>query len=245
MRFSMARPLHRLLPARSLLPVLALIATLPACTVARMQLDPQLDGNAPAQQVSGMGLMQFRKPVVFGAYQAKITRGGMKTTTSTRLGPYQSAASQQDFDFAMTAPASWTGTCTYGTSKRSALYPINNDAGLVCTLVPVGAPGWQISLASRGNVLGPNSLTGTLTDGKASYGVAMVHRLAGSHFASAEPVGYEIRDPAGLAVAAVQVFNPGFVWIDPRLPSDQQTALAAGVYALLFSASATRDINDP
>ncbi len=216
------------------------------CTAARMQLDPQLASNAPEQPVSGLSLAQFRKPVTFGPYSATLTRGGFKSTTETGIGPYKQKKTEQPFAFTMAGgtPASWVGDCSYGTSQRSVLFPINNDAGLVCTLVPEGGKGWQIVLASAGKLYGPNSLSGTLTDGQTSYGVAMVHRLAGSSFSSAEPVGYEIRDAGGVAVAAVQTFNRGQVWIDPRLAAEQQTALAAGAIALLVSRSATADINE-
>lgn len=216
------------------------------CTTARMQLDPQLATNAPEQPVSGLSLAQFRKPVTFGPYTAVLTKGGFKRTTNTGIGPYKSSKTKQDFAFTMNGgtPASWAGTCSYGTSQRSVLFPVNNDAGLVCTLVPEGAGGWQLVLASEGKLYGPNSLSGTLTDGKANFGVAMVHRLANSSFSSSEPVGYEIRDAAGVAVAAVQIFNSGQVWIDPRLPVEQQTALATGAMALLVSRSAASDINE-
>lgn len=216
------------------------------CSAARMQLDPALAANAPEQPVSGLSLAQFRKPVTFGPYTATLTKGGFQKSTQTNIGPYRGASTSQDFTFTMTGggPATWNGTCSYGASQRSVLFPINNDAGLVCTLIPQGAAGWQIALASQGKLFAANTLTGTLTDGTTTYGVAMVHKLANAAFSSAEPVGYELRDAAGVAVAAVQIFNPGHVWIDPRLPAEQQTALAAGAVALLVSRSAASDINE-
>ena len=222
------------------------LMTATGCSAARMQLDPNLAANAPEQQVSGLSLAQFRKPVTFGPYTATLTKGGFKRSTQTNIGPYRGAATKQDFAFTMAGggPATWAGTCSYGSSQRSVLFPVNNDAGLVCTLIPQGAGGWQIALASQGKLFQANTLTGTMTDGKTTYGVAMVHKLANAAFASSEPVGYEIRDQGGVAVAAVQVFNPGHVWIDPRLPADQQTALAAGAVALLVSRSAASDINE-
>lgn len=236
----------RRLASSCLLPSLALAGLLTGCSAARMQLDPQLTAYAPDMQVSGLAWVQFRKPITFGNYTAALTRGGWKTSTKTQAGPYSASSTKQDFDFTMSGgtPASWAGTCTYGTSQRSVLFPINDDAGLVCTLVPQGAGGWQIALASKGNLTAPNTLSGTLTDGTTTYGVAMVHRLANSAFNSATPVGYEIRDAAGVAVAAIQVFNPGHVWIDARLAPEQQTALAASAAALLMSAGATSEIND-
>jgi hypothetical protein len=233
-------------PSSLALLALAGLLTATGCTAARMQLDPQLAAAAPEQGVRGLSLAQFRKPVTFGPYTATLTRGGFKSTRKTSAGPYQGSKTSQDFAFTMAGgtPAPWAGECSYGSSQRAVLFPINDDAGLVCTLVPAGSPGWQIALASEGKLFGPNSLSGTLTDGQTTYGVTMVHRLANSSFSSAEPVGYELRDAHGVAVAAVQIFNAGQVWIDPRLPAEQQTALAAGAVALLVSRSAASDINE-
>lgn len=238
-------PTPRHLPSLALLALAGLLFT-SACSAARMQLDPQLASAAPEQPVHGLALAQFRKPVTFGPYTATLTKSGFKSTTKTGIGPYQASKTSQDFAFTMAGgtPTPWAGACTYGSSQRAVLFPIDNDAGLVCTLIPEGSSGWQIVLASEGKLYGPNSLSGTLTDGQTTYGVTMVHRLANSGFNSAEPVGYELRDAQGVAVAAVQIFTPGQVWIDPRLPAAQQTALAASAVALLVSREAAGDIND-
>ncbi|HEY0138057.1 MAG TPA: hypothetical protein VGB85_28420 [Nannocystis sp.] len=230
----------------SLILALAGLLTATGCSAARMELDPQLASAAPEQPVRGLSLAQFRKPVTFGPYSATLTKGGFKSTSQTNAGPFAAKKTSQDFAFTMSGgtSATWAGACSYGSSQRAVLFPINNDAGLVCTLVPEGSAGWQIALASEGKLFGPNSLSGTLTDGQTTYGVKMIHRLANSAFSSAEPVGYELRDAQGVAVAAVQIFNPGQVWIDPRLPAAQQTALAAGAVALLVSRSAASDINE-
>lgn len=216
------------------------------CTAARMQLDPALHAAAPEQQVSGVAWAQFRKPMNFAGYTATVTRGGWKKTSQTKIGPYQRAESEQSFTYAMSGgtPASWTGSCSFGTSKQGVLFPISDDAGLVCVLLPQGGGGWQLQLASKGELYRANTLTGTMTDGKTTLSIAMVHQLAGAAFQSARPVGYEIRDAAGVAVAAVQTGGPHFVWIDPRLPVEQQTAIAAGAFGLLVTGSAADDINE-
>lgn len=232
-------------PFRFVASLFALSLVSAGCS-ARMQLDPALTAKAPEQPVSGTAFASFRKPVTFGAYTATLTKGGFTTTTRTSAGPYQRESSKQAFDYTLVGgtPASWTGSCAYGASKQGVLFPISNDAGLVCTMVPDSGGGWQLELKSKGKLYGPNSLTGSMTDGTTTLSIAMVHKLAGAAFSSAEPVGYEIRDAGGVAIAAVQIFNPQFVWIDPGLPADLQTAIAAAAAGLLVSGKSTRDIND-
>lgn len=232
---------------RSSLSLLVVLSVLTAgCSAARMQLDPALTARAPEQAVSGTAFAQFRKPVTFAGYTATLTKGGFQTNSKTSVGPYQRSSSKQSFEFALTGgtPASWAGSCAYGTSKQGVLFPISNDAGFVCTLVPEGAGGWQLELKSGGRLYAANTLSGTMTDGATTLSIAMVHKLAGSSFASASPVGYEIHDAGGVAVAAVQIFNPQFVWIDPGLPVEVQTAIAAAATGLLVSGNAASDIND-
>jgi hypothetical protein len=223
----------------------AAIASAAGCTSARIQIDPALAASAPEQPIAGMALAQMKRPVTFAGYTATLTRGGGETTTTMRAGPYSREKTTQAYAFAMTGgtPPAWSGACTFGTLKQSALFPVQDDAGLVCELQPEGAAAWRLQLASQGKLYGPNSLSGTLGDGATELGVAMVHRLAGSSFASASPVGYELRDGSGAAVAAVQTFSPYLVWIDPRLPAEQQTAVAAGISALLLSGGATSRLN--
>lgn len=223
----------------------ALLLGLAGCS-ARMVLDPKLAASAPETPVSGVAFAQFRKPVVFGPYTATLTRGGFTRTSSTNLGPYQRQTTKKNFEFTLQggAPASWQGKCSYGASEQAVLFPISDDAGFVCTLVPDGAAGWQLQLASQGKLLKANTLTGTMTDGTTTLKIAMVHRLEQAAFASAGPVGYEFRDASGAAVAAVQVFNPQKVWIDPSLPPALQTAIAAGAVGLLVSADAAASINE-
>lgn len=234
------------LSLRSIAPLFALSLLSAGCSAARMQLDPALTAKAPEQAVSGTAFAAFRKPVTFGAYTATLTKGGFQTNKSTSVGPYQRKESKQAFDFSLVGgtPASWAGSCAYGTSKQGVLFPISNDAGFVCTMVPQGAGGWQLELKSQGKLYGPNTLSGSMTDGTTTLSIAMVHKLAGSAFSSSGPVGYEIRDAGGVAVAAVQIFNPQFVWIDPGLPPEVQTAIAAAAAGLLVSGSAASDIND-
>ncbi|WAS98358.1 hypothetical protein [Nannocystis punicea] len=213
---------------------------------ARMMVDPALTAKAPEQPVSGVAFATFRKPVTFGVYTAKVTKGGFQTTSRTSLGPYERETKKQAFEYSLAggAPASWANSCAYGSSKQGALFAISNDAGLVCTMVPEGAGGWQLELKSAGKLYGPNSLSGSMTDGTTTLSIKMVHQLQGRSFASAEPVGYEIRDAGGAAVAAVQIFAPHHVWIDPGLPVELQTAIAAAAAGLLVSAQSTSDLND-
>lgn len=225
---------------------LLLAAPLAACTAARMELDPRLATAAPEQPVSGAAWAQFRKPVRFGAFTATLTKGGFTSTSSTHAGPYERETTRQAFEFTMQGgtPASWQGACSYGTSRQAVLFPINDDAGFVCTLVPDGAQGWQLQLASQGKLYQANTLTGTLTDGTTTFSIAMVHRLQQAAFDSATPVGYAIRDAGGAAVAAVQTFQPQKLWIDPALPIEHQTAIAAAAVGLLVSSGATSTINN-
>lgn len=222
-----------------------LAAPLGACTAARMELDPKLATSAPEQPVRGAAWAQFRKSVTFGAYTAKLTKGGFTTTSSTRAGPYERDTTRQAFEFVMQGgtPASWQGACSYGTSRQAVLFPIKDDAGFVCTLIPEGAPGWQLHLASQGKLYQVNTLSGTLTDGTTTFSVAMVHRLQRASFASASPVGYQLRDAGGAAVAAVQTLQPQTIWVDPALPIEHQTAIAAAAVGLLVSSGAASSIN--
>lgn len=224
----------------------ALVVAPAGCSAARMQLDPQLVARAPEQPVSGVAFASFRKPVTFGSYTAKLTKGGFVTSTKTSAGPYERSSKKQAFEFTLTGgtPASWAGSCAYGASKQGVLFPISNDAGLVCTLVPQSGAGWQLELASGGKLYAPNTLSGTMTDGTTKLSIAMVHQLAGAAFQSASPVGYEVRDASGAAIAAVQILNPNFVWIDPQLPPELQSAIAAAATGLLVSGKVTSDIND-
>lgn len=226
--------------------LVALFALSAGCSSARMQLDPQLVARAPEQPVKGVAFAQFRKPVTFGPYTATLTRGGFQKGSKTSIGPYARESRSQEFEFTLTGggQASWSGSCAFGTSKQGVLFPISDDAGLVCTLVPQGGGGWQLELASKGKLYGPNSLSGAMTDGATKLSIAMVHQIAGAAFASSKPVGYEIRGAGGAAVAAVQIFNPQFVWIDPQLPAEVQAAIAAAAAGLLVSADAASDINE-
>lgn len=216
------------------------------CSSARMQLDPQLVAKAPEQPVKGVALATFRKPVTFGAYTAKLTRGGFQKGSKTTIGPYERESKSQEFEFTLAGggQASWSGSCAFGTSKQGVLFPISNDAGFVCTLSPPSGSGWQLELASQGKLYAPNSLSGAMTDGTTKLSIAMVHKIAGSAFTSSKPVGYEFRDESGAAVAAVQILNPHLVWIDPQLPAGVQAAIAAATVGLLVSKEAASDINE-
>ncbi|MBZ5710586.1 hypothetical protein [Nannocystis pusilla] len=230
---------------RLVLTLFALSFAAAGCS-ARMQLDPVLTAKAVEQPVKGTAWAAFRKPVTFAGYTAKVTKGGFQTNTSTSLGPYERQQSKQKFEYSLVGgtPASWTGACAYGQSSQEVLFPISNDAGLVCTMRPESGGGWQLELKSQGKLYGPNSLSGSMTDGTTTLSIAMVHRLANSAFQSTKPVGYEIRDAGGAAIAAVQIFNPQFVWIDPGLPAELQTAIAAAAAGLLVSAKSAEDINE-
>lgn len=216
------------------------------CATARIELDPQLAASAPEQKVEGVAWAAFRKPVTFGGYEGKITKGGWTTESKTQAGPYQRNEKRESFEFAMNGggPASWAGACSYGEKNQSVLFPISDEAGFVCTLVPQGAGGWQLQLASKGGMYSAKTLVGSMTDGTTTLSITMLHKLAGVSFKSARPVGYELRDAGGTAVAAVQIFSPHTVWIDPKLPAELQTAIAAGAFGLLFSANTVDDIND-
>lgn len=225
--------------------VVALLS-LVGCAAARIELDPQLAASAPEQKAEGVAWAQFRKPVTFGGYTGKITKGGFTNETKVKAGPYQRNETKQKFEFMMTGgtPGEWAGNCTYGEADQSVLFPISDEASFVCTLVPQGAGGWQLQLTSKGGMYQPKTLAGSMTDGTTTLSITMLHKLAGAAFASARPVGYELRDAGGKAVAAVQISGPHFVWIDPGLPVETQTAIAAGAFGLLFSGSAVDDINE-
>ncbi|MCY0986301.1 hypothetical protein OV203_04125 [Nannocystis sp. ILAH1] len=106
------------LSLRSIAPLFALSLLSAGCSAARMQLDPALTAKAPEQAVSGTAFAAFRKPVTFGAYTATLTKGGFQTNKSTSVGPYQRKESKQAFDFSLVGgtPASWAGSCAYGTA---------------------------------------------------------------------------------------------------------------------------------
>lgn len=213
------------------------------CASARIAMDPQLAASAPEQKVEGGAWAQFRRPVTFGGYTAKITRGGFEKNSTTRVGPYERHETEQNFDFeVMGAGGRWNGVCRYGAANQAVLFPISDDVGFVCTLVPQGGGGWQLQLANKGGMVTAKTLVGTMTDGTTTLSITMLHQIAGAAFKSAQPVGYELRDAGGAAVAAVQTFNPQIVWVDPKLPAEVQAAISAGAFGLLF-ASAARDIN--
>ncbi|HEY8377977.1 MAG TPA: hypothetical protein VIK91_15880 [Nannocystis sp.] len=221
--------------------------SLVGCKPPRIELDPHLAANAPEQPAEGVTWAQFRKPVKFGAYTGTITKGGFTAEKKMKVGPYERNETRQKFEFTMTGgtPSAWTGACNYGEADQSVLFPISDEAAFVCTLVPQGASGWQLQLASEGGMYRSKTLKGTLTDGTTTLSVTMLHKLQGAMLPSDRPVGYELREAGGKAVAAVQIANPPIVWIDPSLPGELQTAIAAAAFGLLLSGNAVDDLNAP
>lgn len=212
------------------------------CTPLRMLLDPGLKTNAPEQPTSGMAGAQFRRPVTFGPYQATVTKGGVQSSSKVGAGPWKREGVEQSFEFTFTGGAvAWTGECSFDASRHSVIITVSEEIGFICTLQPEGGTPWQLHLERTiegGGWQKQKSLKGSMSDGTTTFAIAMSRQIEGGSFPMDAPVGYEFRDAGKTQIGAVQVMNTPIVWIDPSLPADQQTAIAAGAFGLMMSSSA-------
>lgn len=213
------------------------IVFLTGCTIATMQLDPQLASSTEPLLVSGHNPRIWNRPLSFGAFRTEQVSEGGEWTWSTRILGADVGVSWQRYRLLLT-----DGTDRVQTEcKRRKVFiakdglEIDPSAGhlpvLQCAFRPEsGGDVWALTLKQSGP-----RFAGTFSSdtGESSYVVTSAHRAEGGLFDSAAPLGYVFEND-GMTTAAVESANKGRVWIASGDQSERLRNAAAAAALLLF-----------
>lgn len=203
------------------------------------------------------------EPVVFGDYRAEEVKKGWRSTTRgrsgfglglavgvTRLSAHEEQVkSRQKLEFRLVAPGAATATVHCLRAERGESVVLERqtrttegtmrvgeelELSLACTAEAEDGSIWTLALDSRD----PRFLSGTLTVGEKALRLRPSREVI-----SPKAEGGVVRIPAaagylfetdGQTLAAVELFTPSVVRIDPLLPAEQRAALAGAAVALLL-----------
>jgi hypothetical protein len=212
--------------------LLAIMAALPGCQVAQMQLAPALSDLA-AVPVSGANPRRWDAQVAFGPWRTGVAREGMKWDFALPLFGIRAGYSFQPYRVVVDAggePVQAECITRALTLERKGLAM---DPAL--GRLPAFACGFRGrgdgSLRLRSTAM--NRQEGSIDFGDTQWSIRSVHRFRGSAVPSGEPLGYEIEGGSHV-VAAVETINQGRVWLDPAVSPRDQERLAVAIMVLLL-----------
>jgi hypothetical protein len=213
-----------------------LVAVLPACRTARMELPATLS-SAERMGVEGRQGLQVRQRIRFGRYETHELR---RSWTGTRDRGATAVARQRDrrqeysFTLREAGEGVWTVSClshlrTLTIDARVVEVRPTDESALYCNLQSLRDPAeaWELDLRERRE----RPLSGTLRRGGERLAIVGTNRLENA-LPTGSTSGFEIR--AGeRAVGAVEVINSGAVWLGVEGSDERRSLLAAAAAALL------------
>jgi hypothetical protein len=215
-----------------LLVMLAISTVVTACTTARMNVDPGLEGRSDVYNVKGLNYRWLNDDIQMGPWLVTRVREGWQFSWGLEIDDVELMTAVKPVRFQVVDKE--LGAVQVECRQRSI------EAGWRGVVVDVSdiahprmrcglqTPGGrhQLVLAMSGQEFA-GEVRGTVFDIKSE------HRLAGATFANMTPVGFVINQGSRQA-AAVELINDGRFWIQRDLPPETRMLLAAVSAALMF-----------
>ncbi|MCP4261755.1 MAG: hypothetical protein GY774_30275 [Planctomycetes bacterium] len=222
---------------------------LTGCTLARMEVCPQLVSVAEEMKVEGRKSFSFDETFFFGPYQvAEVHRGwtrstGFSISTPEKRKEFTSSKAKQKYEFILEDGKGDVWTCQSVTGcnenffdvllgKRKKLGMGMTSTSFVCTFKSENRPEvWRLTMNE--NFDSSCIMKGILSDGETSFLIQATHKLAGDVWDLGTPSGYEFLMKEDV-VGSVEVNNKGAVWIVPTIKKKLHSPLAVTSAALLL-----------
>lgn len=237
---------------RNILAVLTclLAATLGACTVPYMQVDPQLNASAQAMPVSGRQGWLVKQQLSFGEFTSSpVKRGWTFGYNIPFIVRFSGAREKLGFGIQNSAGDQAELFCLgklreYDLPVLNKAFEVNLKTTDVFTC-GIALADQSFEFYSENLHQNPRfgAITGQVQGPGVDWSIRPVSSLEGGQSSwSTTALGYELVQD-GRVIAAVETLNDGRVWINPALPESQQLIIA-GVAAALLLRSSLAEHND-
>jgi hypothetical protein len=223
--------------------VTAAFLLLSACSVARMDVPPELAANAEGMRVKGLDGFKFKERLFFGPFKVEDVHRSWTRTTSWGSEIFSQSASRQKYEFTIAEEggATWHGQCAaYADAVVLEIEKFLGGTlelqwdGYVLFIGELrdleGDKSWRLAM---GQTSEDYIFSGVLRNDEMQISIIGSHQLAGSGLSISSPSGY-IFSLRGRKIAAVEVINKGFVWIHSSVTPELRGMLSAACAALLL-----------
>lgn len=214
------------------LAVLLLLVLATGCQTAQMKVATPLAG-IDAMPVQGANPRRWNAPIRFGPWGTSEVHEGLTWNFGLPLLGLDLGYSFQPYRFVLASEAQSVQAECVTRDARVSRKGVSID--LARKRIPPLACGFRGlgdgTLRLRTTLA--NKEEGDIDFGQPRWSVRSVHHLEGARFQSGDPVGYEIL-AGDQVIAAVETINRGRVWVDPSLPAEERTRIAAVSTALLM-----------
>lgn len=214
------------------------LATLTACSTARMAKLPGLEVDSVSYKITEMPRAFSGGDVVFGPYRAtNISRSAIKGTGSGwSIGKtkYEDKKTGQDFTYQFNGKSSWKGECKAKKgSKGVGIVAGGFYVDLNCAFVPVegGASQWQFSFKGDRS----DRATGSINLGSKTVTVRPIDKMEGSPFKLSFNTGYYFYQDETIIAAVDVISKEGPVWFNNSLSQEERDKIGMVAVAFLLN----------
>ncbi len=211
------------------------LATLTACSTARMAKLPGLEADSVSYKVTQMpSSFSSKGDLVFGPYRATDISRNLATTTGIAVLGFGKKDSDQDFSYQFNGKSSWRGDC----KSRKGHMSVGIVSGgfyvdLSCGFVPIegGASKWQFSFKGDRS----DRATGEIKLGRKTVTVKPVDKMEGSPFKLSFNTGYYFYQDETIIAAVDVVSKEGPVWFNNSLSQEERDKIGMVAVAFLLN----------
>ncbi|MBB6613124.1 hypothetical protein H7F15_18940 [Pontibacter sp. Tf4] len=222
--------------------MLAVTATLSACTVPQMALQSDFKQQAEELPVEGRKMLKPNGDFTIGTYTVTNVKRGWVQKSGTNIFGYNENEATQKYQLSLRnsqgqewsmISGSYLGIKSWEDGKGLTIELSPNMEYYVSKITSPEGEEWRLITVDPRHYFKRKEFFGELSNGTTTFKIDPVYKFEGKGLPLSEIVGYEFRD-SGSVVGAVQVINGGKVWLNPDLQSDTRTVIASAMASFLL-----------
>ena len=211
------------------------LATLTACTTARMAKLPGLEADSVSYKITEMpSSFSSKGDLVFGPYRATNISRSLATTTGIAILGFGKEDSDQDYSYQFNGKSSWKGECKARKGhKEVGIVAAGFYVDLSCTFAPAegGASEWSFSFKGDRS----DRATGAINLGSKRVTIKPVDKMEGSPFKLSFNTGYYFYLDETIIAAVDVVSKEGPVWFNNSLSQEERDKIGMVAAAFLLN----------